>query len=267
MIRNTDKSLGLFLVLWLFPVVAQGNVIINSSLKLTQLQLLPSAGSVQYLSPFNASTFTQVFDSLGGSDQQYNSVDDGATSSSSTTSLVSATAAASATALTASTSGSLFIPQITASAGTNPGSPYGLLQGFFEIVGATGPVTVQLKASLMESQSLTTTGFGMSASSEAIFNLLLPDISSDPVLFFDDPLSIGPNGSVSDSQSPTLTASVTLQAGTEYYLIANTDPDFFGTSATPEPSSLSYLLTGLALCGPLALRSQWARCAASRTSH
>jgi hypothetical protein len=258
------KPLILSITLWLFPALVHASVIVNSSLSLTHLQISPSAGSVQFLSPFNASAFTQVFDSLGGFDQQYNSVDDGATSAASATALVSATAAASAPALTASTTANLFIPQITASAGSNPGSPYGLLQGYFQIVGTTGPVTVQLNATLNENQFVSTTGYGLSATSEAIFNLLLPDIIDSPVLFFDDPLSIGTNASTADSSSPTLTASVTLQAGTPYYLIANADTDFHGSSMTPEPASWLLLLTGSIFCGLSALRRESAR--RSRTS-
>jgi hypothetical protein len=231
--------------LWCLSPDAQASVIVSSSLSLTQLQILPAAGSVQIISPFNASAFTQVFDSLGGVDQDYNSVDDGATSANSSTTLVSSNAAASAVGLTVSTSSSLLIPQATASAGTEPGSPYGLLQGFFQIVGTTGPVSVELTATLNEIQSLSTTGFGHSATAEATFSLLLPDISGSPILFFDDPLAIGASGFMADSSSPKLTAAVTLQANTEYYLLAETESEIKGTSMTPEPSSVSLSFVGL----------------------
>jgi hypothetical protein len=244
-LSKAAPSLILCFALGLYPAVARADVVIDSSLSLTQLQILPSAGSIQFLSPFNASAFTQVFDSLGGADQQFNSVDDGATSASASTTLADATAAASALSMTASTNAGVNIPQITADAGTAPGSPYGLLQGFFEIVGATGPISVQLKASLLMHQSLSTSGYGQAATSEAIFDLLLPDISGDPILFFDDLRSIGPNDSIAISSSPTLSGFVTLQANTPYYLIANTDPDVFGSSSVPEPSSFWLLLTVL----------------------
>ena len=223
--------------LGLYPAAVRADVVIDSSLSLTQLQILPSAGSVQFFSPFNASAFAQVFDSLGGADQQFNSVDDGATSASASTTFAHATASASALSMTASTTAGVNIPQITADAGTAPGSPYGLLQGLFEITGATGPISVQFKASLDVHQFLSTSGGGQLATSEAIFNLLLPDISGDPILFFDDLRSIGPNDSSASSSSATLSGFVMLQPDTPYYLIANTDPDVFGSSSVPEPSS------------------------------
>jgi hypothetical protein len=214
-------------------------------LSLTQFQILPDAGALQIISPFNASAFTQVFDSLGGFDQEYNSVDGGATSASSSTTLVSSSASASAVGLTASTSSSLLIPQITASAGTATGSPYGLLQGYFQIVGTTGAVSVELTATLNEIQSLSTTGFGQSATAEATFSLLLPAISDSPILFFDDPLAIGANSTMADSSSPTLTATVTLQANTQYDLLAEVDPEIKGISMTPEPSTVYLSFVGM----------------------
>ena len=233
--------------LCLIPAVVRADVIINSSLSLLQLQITPSAGLFEILSPFNASAFTQVFDSLGGFDQQFNSADDGATSAGSSTTLVTAMAVASAPALTESTTANLFLPEITASAGTTPGSPYGLLQGFFQITGTSGEVSVQLTAMLNESQSLSTTGSGLSASAEAIYSLLLPDISDSPLLFLDDPLSIAANASLSDSSSPALMATVTLMADTPYSLISQTDTEVKGTSSIPEPSSLILLFTSFSL--------------------
>jgi hypothetical protein len=239
--RSATASLALCVGFCLCPSALQAGVIVASTLNLTQLQILPSSGTVQFLPPINASAFVQVFDNLGGFDQQFDSVDDGATNVSAATALAFASAAASAVSMTASTTAGLNIPQITADAGTTPGSPYGLLQGLFQITGAGGPVSVQLKALLDVHQSLATSGYGQSATSEAIFNLLLPDISGDPILFFDDLRSIGPNDSSSTSSSPTLSAFVTLQPGMPYYLIVNVDPDVSGSSTAPEPASLLLL--------------------------
>jgi hypothetical protein len=112
------------------------------------------------------------------------------------------------------------IPQITAfgSSGAN-GDPFGSLFGQFEIVGTTGPVSVQLKALLDYSQSLSTTGYGLSAFSEVVFNLLLPDVSGDPLLFFDNPLTIGPNAFKAAAGFPVLSTFVTLQPDTPIYLL------------------------------------------------
>jgi hypothetical protein len=217
---------------------------VNSSLSLNQLQILPSAGTLQIISPFNASAFVQVFDSLGGFDQQFNSADDGVASSGAATGLAYATATASAVSLTALTTAGVNIPNQTISAGTVPGSPYGLLQGSFEIVGAPGPVSVQFIAALSVAQSLFTSQDGRSATSEATFSLLLPDISSSPILFYDDLLTIGPSAGVATSASPLLAETVTLETDTPYFLIVDTDPEVKGDSMTPEPAYLPVLIVG-----------------------
>jgi hypothetical protein len=259
-LRKVVPSLILCFAWGLYPAAVRADVVIDSSLSLTQLQIQPSAGSVQFLSPFNASTFTQVFDSSGGADQQFNTVNDGATSASASTTLVHATAAASALSMTASTTAGVNIPQITADAGTSPGSPYGLLQGFFEIVGATGPISVQLKASLDVHQSLSTSGGGQLATSEAIFNLLLPDISGDPILSFDNLLQIGQNDSIASSSSPTLSDFVMLPANTPLSLIFSTDTDVYTVSSVPEPSSFWLLLIVLGVGALSMKRRERLRC-------
>lgn len=225
----------------------RAGVIVSSSLNLTQFQILPTAGSVQFISPTTASAFTQVFDTLGGFDQQFNTIDDGSTSASAATALAHAMAAASATALTASAASGVNIPELTAGAGTVPGSPFGSLQGFFQIVGATSPVSVQLKAFLAASQSLATTGSGQSADSEVTFSLLLPDISDTPVLFMDNLLHIGPNDFRAASSSPTLSNLVTLMPNTPYFWIAQTDSESSGTNTVPEPESFLLGSAGLVL--------------------
>jgi hypothetical protein len=236
--RSTKAFLALCVGCCLCPSALQAGVIVASSLSLTQLQILPSSGTVQFLPPINASAFVQVFDSLGGFDQQFDSVDDGATNVSAATALASAAAAASAVSMTASSSSGINIPQIEAAAGTVPGSPFGMLQGFFQIVGTTGPVSVQFLASLSTSQSLSTTGYGQSANSEVTFNLLLPDISEAPILFFDNLLQIGANDSQNTSSSFTLSSTVMLMPDMPLSLIAATDAETPpGISQVAEPSS------------------------------
>jgi hypothetical protein len=226
----------------------RADVISDSSIT-AQLQILPSAGSVEFLPGFFASVFAQAQDSLGGSDQQFNSVPDGATSASAMTSLANASGTALFPQLNASSASGVDIPNITAFASSAAnGGPFGSLFGQFEIMGAPGPVSVQFTALLNYSQLVLTTGAGVSASSEVIFNLLLPDVSDSPILFLDNPLSIGPNAFQLAAATPTRSNSVTLQPGTPYTLILGTDAESSGVSTVPEPSTAPLLSTGLVLC-------------------
>ena len=70
-LRKVVPSLILCLAWGLYPAAVRADVVIDSSLSLTQLQILPAAGTVQFISSVTASAFTQVFDSLGGADQQF----------------------------------------------------------------------------------------------------------------------------------------------------------------------------------------------------
>jgi hypothetical protein len=114
-----------------------------------------------------------------------------------------------------------------------------VLSGMFEITGATGSVSVDFTAFLALSLYLQTTGSGQSAVSEASFTLTLPDISSNPVLSFDNLPSIGPNQTLNQSMNPTPTTSLTVPAGTElsYYIALDMDPTGV-SSAIPEPGKL-----------------------------
>jgi hypothetical protein len=231
------------------PTAVRADVVVSSSLDLSQLQIVPTEGTVEFLSPWTAQVFVQAQDSLGGLDQHFNSVNDSATSASASTALANASGAASFQSLGASAASGVNIPDISANASSSSnGSFPGSLSGTFEIVGATGPVTVVFKAPLMVNQFLSANGAGISASSEVIFNLLSPDINGgSPLLFFDNPLSIGPNDSISFAASPMLTDSVTLQPNTPYFLIAEVDAESSGLSAVPEPSFLLLIALGLSV--------------------
>jgi hypothetical protein len=238
----------------------RADINVSTSITLDQLQITPSIGTFQIISPFSASAFAQVFDSLGGSDQAFNSVNDGSTTASAATALVTASAAASVTAFTLGASSGVNIPaSVNATAGTNPGAPVALLEGFFEIVNPLdarqSSVNVLWNATLEANQSLSTTGSGSSASSEAIFQLLLPDVSAAPFLFYDNPLQIGADSQLSTgSQTLTLNGSATLQTNTEYLMIAGADAETPPPPPTPEPSYM--LLVGAGLSSLAALRAR-----------
>jgi hypothetical protein len=256
---SINKSVILTFALCFYPAAARADVVVTTAISLNQLQILPASGSLVILPGVLASASAQAQDSLGGNDAQSNTVTDDATSAGAATALANANAAASALTLTANAASGVNIPQITAfaSSGAN-GAPFGSLFGQFEIVGTTGPVLVQLQALLDYNQSLSTTGAGLSASSEVIFNLLLPDLNA-PVLFFDNLLTIGPNDSQATAGSPTLSASLLLDPNTIYTFIAEVDSESSGLSQVPEPSSLFLLLIGFVFAALLFERRERGR--------
>jgi hypothetical protein len=227
--------------------VLSAGVIINTSLSLTNLQIQASAGTVDIQTGLNASAFASVEDSLGGSGAQYNSVTDAATSANASTPLVFGSGAASAPAFTESASSGVAMYGINASAGTNVAGPYGALQGFFEIVGTTGPVNVTMNATIDYNQTLVTDTLGVSAYSEVIFALNLPDTGLVPFLFYDSPLSIGSDATAANSGTQILTNSTTLQANTLYTIYAESDAESLGVDSAPEPASIELLGLGLSL--------------------
>jgi hypothetical protein len=125
------------------------------------------------------------------------------------------------------------------------------LSGSFEITGVTGPVNITLSTALAITQSLQTSGSGVSASSEAIFTLLLPDVDPvNPQLVYDNLLTIGPAQTLISPASPTLTTSLSLQGDTPYSFVASLDAESSGISV-PEPSSLCLALSVLGLAALL----------------
>jgi hypothetical protein len=253
------KALLVAILIVVCPALEAG-VIVNTSISLTNLQILPASGTLDLLSPLTASAYASVFNSLGGADSQFNTIDNGATSASASTAYATANTAASATALTTSASNAVNLPGIDATAGTVGPGPYGSLcggnvapcfnAGGFEIMdssGAKNPVSVVFNSTLSYSQLLVTNAYGLSASSEVIFQLDLPDIGQ--MLFLDNPLSIsGPNQNAVAAGNPVLSMSTTLVTNTVYSLFIEADAESSGVdSRTPEPSSIFLAAAGLAM--------------------
>lgn len=250
--RRVSGLAGLAICLCLSPAPIQASVVVSTTLGLTQLQIIVTGpGSLQILSPFTAGAFAQAQDSLGGFAQQFNTIDDGAASAAAVTALANATGSASIPAATVGAFSGVNIGAAASASSTGQGAlgpAFGLGQGLFEITSpANTSVTVTFDATLHVNQFLQTDANGVTASSEATFLLLLPDLPNQPLLFFDNPLTIGPSAVGSFSGNPSLTGSVTLQTNTQYTLIAEADSESSGLNTVPEPSTRSLLGPALAV--------------------
>ena len=255
--------LGIGLIVSLVaPAALYANVVVSTTINLTQLTVAAGAGTFQVISPFNAGAFAQAQDSLGGFSQDFHTADDSATSASSTTALANGSGAASVPALTAGSHSGVNILGVAASASSTGqgalGPAFGDGQGQFQILDANNPgqnpVSVSFSAMLSVNQMLQTDFNGVSASSEAIFLLLLPDLSDQPFLFFDNQISIGPSDMQAFSSSPTPSDSIMLMTNTTYTLIAEVDSESSGVNNVPEPAPA--IVTGL---GIAALLVGWRR--------
>jgi hypothetical protein len=202
--RRAIEFLAWIIAIGFSPTAARADVFVATSLDVTSFGISPSIGPVMLLSPFTASANAQAQNDLSGFNFQINQANDTSTASS------------------------------TGQGGL--GGDFGGT-GSFEIVSASNtPVDVTFSATLSGSQTLTTDAYGDFATSEIVFNLVLPDIGST-VLFQDNPLSMGPSATLVSSYSNTLTNTVSLQTNTDYTFIAEADAESSGLNV-PEPSSL-----------------------------
>ena len=251
-------------VISLFPAafLTRADVIVDTSIGLTSFMMSSSSGSIQFIAPLIsppgctsnalcATAFAQAEDGFGGFGQQFNVADNGATSASAATPYANANSAASVPSLTASAGSGVTIALIDGSADS---TARGTLVGTFQIVDTTDPVTLSFSAALNATQTLTTDTFGLLASSETTFNLILSN--GDNPLFFDNPMTIGSDQSQSFISSPTLTGSSSLLSpNTPYSLVAEVDSESSGiNSAVPEPSSSFLSVTVLGLCAMIVAR-------------
>jgi len=222
---------------------------VATSLNLTQFQVTPTIGTFVTISPFTASANAQAQDDLS-SNSQFHQVNNASTSASAATAFASASASAAAGSLTAGSSSGVNLPGVPFFASSTGqgglGGDFGGT-GLFEILDTSNPtpspVDVTFKATLSGTQSLTTDGSGVSATSEIIFNLLLPDLGAVPISL-DNPLSIGPSSTLVSPYSNTLTGTVTMLTNTDYTLIAEVDAESSGLNSVPEPQFLTHAVVG-----------------------
>jgi MYXO-CTERM domain-containing protein len=226
-------------------------VIVSTSLSLTNLQITPDSGSAEILGGVVASANAQVLaDPFGNTPFDIESTVDGATSANAATAYANASATASAPVLTASALSGVNLPGLDGFASTDGNSE---LSGYFQFSngGLSDPVNVSFSAALALDQSLMTDLAGNSAYSEANFQFILPDDDANgnfigTLLALDNPISIGPDSSVDAISSPTLSNSALLTPDTPYYFFLELDSESQGVDSTPEPSTIWLGVAGLA---------------------
>ena len=267
---SLNRSLPLLFALSFWPAAGplRAEVIVTTLASLTQLTIAPQNPSATFffvgaqnnpLAPPNctsanlcATAFAQAQDSLGGFSQQYDAEDNATASASANTALASASSTASEPAMTSISQSGVGIPNITASALSEigNGNPASLL-GEFSVSAAT---TLQFSASITIEQSLFTDNFGVSGSSEAQVGIFLGN--GDVPIFFDNPLTIGPNDSAAFSSTSALNGTTSLlQPNTNYDIFIQTDAESSGVTMAPDPSSVCLSATVLGLILALRLRN------------
>jgi hypothetical protein len=128
------------------------SVVVNTSLSLTNLQISPTTGTLEILSPVTVSVFAQAPSSSGTYDQESDIVNDAAASVNASADLANASGAGSASALTGSVTANVNLPDnFNGIAFDSEGDS--VLSGTFEINGTSGSVNVTFGASLTVNRS------------------------------------------------------------------------------------------------------------------
>jgi len=233
-----------FLILATTPA-ANATAIVTSQITVESFSIIPASGSITFSSPPNAQVSARASNTIASSfnEQTGHSVSTNArvtwAAASSFADLTSGTASALATINTPDHTGSPFSDAFAAL------YPFNL----FSIAGTSGPVSVELNATVPYAQSLWTTD-GRGATSFLYFSAWITD-PSIPISNFvgfitgSSSLEVSPfsNDFLNKSDTFNLSDSVMLESGHEYGLVAR--GLVVSGLAVPEPASLSLLFAGI----------------------
>jgi len=229
---------------------ARATIFVGATNSFSGVTIAPASGSVEYLTALQSSAYAQA-----GANAQYDSIDP---STATTTDvpvpggLATGAGLASVSSSTGLSSATGFIPGSTAGFDTSAGRAS--INGEFEIIGASGAVSVTFSTVISGGLNLSSDAYGESGQGESDFAL---SVNGNPVLFYDQILTIGPDQTQSEPISETLTASMTLTADTPYFFVAEADAetDVVNSSvlAVPEPAEVSLLVAGLAMLAFISL--------------
>jgi RHS repeat-associated protein len=241
---------------------ARATITVESTNSFGSIAIDPSSGSVDYTAALQSSAFAQA-----GANAQYGSIDPSTASSTDVPvagGLATGTGTASAALFMGSSGATGFIPGAAAGYDTSTGRASA--NGEFEIIGTSGPVSVTFLTTISGLLSLSSDAYGVEGQGETVFTL---SVDGTPVLFNDQILTIGPDQSQNGSYSETLSASMTLTAGTPYALWVEGDSETMvvnsSVEAVPEPSESWLAAEGLAMLAFIfSVRRRFAAKAANR---
>jgi hypothetical protein len=249
----------------LLSAKVSATAIAESSISFSHLQILPTSGSVQILSPWAVESFAQAQNSLGEfDDDDQIASPGGAAAADAAVTWAMGHGDGSATNppdldVAAAASSTVNLPGCEPKAAQSQGrgslgwaDPLGgVFANTFQITGGTGSVTVDFSAALAGNLHVFTDGCGLLARTEVIFGLQvfkLPTANgpSDPlVLFSDRLLLIGPNDNANLPFADTLSQSALLDYDTPYGLFIEVDSE--SQAVVPEPATATLFLAGVGL--------------------
>jgi len=262
--RLASVVLGLSLFVW-SGQWARATISVDATSSFNSVTINPTSGTIDYLIPMQSSAYAQA-----GGNAQYNSVDPSVATISDVPvpgGSAMGTGTGSAGSSTGSSRATGYMPLTTAGFDTSTGR--GSINGEFEITGVSGPVNVNFSAMITGGLNLSSDGYGVFGQGETDFSL---SVDGDPVLFFDQILSIGPYQTMIATNSQMLTGSMTLTAGIPYFFVGEADAETevvnSNVQAVPEPAQVlsALVVVGLVMLAPTfrALRRLVARRPANR---
>lgn len=223
----------------------------NALLTVEEWSIQAASGTIEFLGPWMAESFSEAQDSLGGFDSAF----DGPGFTATTFAVVTlANAAATADSLAPSHSAEAHVDLSGAGDSSARATGLGSLFSAFRLAGGTPGETVAVTFSVRLDNFLEveTDILGVLAEAETVFSL---ELDGNPLLFHHDGLSIGPNDYASLAGIGTrLEATSMLQFGTDYRLFAQADAETRAI-AIPEANAR---LAAVVLLGLLPL-SLWIR--------
>src|ERR1043166_3685507 len=240
--RHPFPLAALILAVALFSVsqrAAHATATANSQLSFTNLAIIPSAGTLSFLTNWTASAYAQA-----GPANQFNSGTGQQSANAAGDYSLAHGDAAGWTPMGLNVSGSAkasaSVPgQIMAS---DDAAGRGAVNSLFMITGGTGSVNTLFSLNVGGSLNVFTDTYGESAEAETILSL---ELNGSPTLFDNQLLSIGPNDFNSITFSHGLNNSVALQYNTVYsiWLVGDAEAR---VSNIPEPNPAALALAGLA---------------------
>ena len=224
---------------------AHADTIAITSATLSNLQLVPSSGTLLFLGPqFGERTgvFATTSNIGPGLFQEGGNVSSSPTRAeiSSTITFANASGVADFPNMFLSTNGNVMLSGCSC---TGRGEAGASLHEQFMIIGGTGSVNLTLSALLQTLQNVVTDQFSLSAESDIFIDVQVNRVN---IFSVDSRLSIGPNNSATIEMQRQLSQVLTLQFGQQYLFEVFVRVDSRAAqNEIPEPATVVLLFSGL----------------------